>query len=443
MQDRWDGDEVIVLYWGKQWLSEGKFLLLTDQNLPTWETPAAYLFGFIDSFSISPRWLAFFFSGLELLCFYWLARSLFDGLWARRAFLILLSMPYHFFMTTALGPMNTGWLWVFYLFVEVRGWVFWRSFTLLSGMLYYAVFRVVTFWKIIFVERFRFRKIWPELASLVLLGVLLTTFGSWSQFLHKGSYFWERGIYYWVTQYVQSVLIWFVPFWGEIPFFSIRHFNDLGLAFLQLNKDTPLSFVWSVVFAWQLRGLFNRPQIKKYFWLLLFGIFLMGWSATLTHFVAFSCIFALLVTASLQAIPKAKVIFYLGLSWALLSNGFIIYRLYLDKSPVLSRFASLPIQKAMSDAKGDSEKIYVLTQSQVFYVRYLAQKFQFQWRYLPADFSQAPLIDYQYFLRLGIKYLVLLAPVDFENPNPELRKHYDLEQSSFQKYTFHIDYSFN
>lgn len=282
-----EGDEAVVVYWGRKWIQEGQWVLVASGELPPWETPAAYFFGALDLVGIPPRWGAVALSFVEVgLCYVWCKRRALKEI-ALLAAAFLSLMPWHFFFSFVLGPCVAG-LWTSLYLMDFKG-PLGRILVSVGGLLYYASFRLILIWGGL---RALIKRNWQVLivdilAGLVVLGALLIyDMAQFKAFFTKGSYLFERGFVEALHHYLNAFVLWWVPplqiFWQSLSEYSM---DDVGYGMASLLVwSSPLSYGISVFFA---IGLFQSYSFKKYRDLaLLFciAIPLLGFSPGYVHF---------------------------------------------------------------------------------------------------------------------------------------------------------------
>lgn len=328
-----EGDEASVVYWGRYWVREGHWLLLTSEDLPAWETPVAYLFGALDLLGIHPRLGAVAMSLLELaLCFLWTRRRAGADI-ALLATTFLALMPWHFFFSYVLGPCVAGVWTCLYLMDFKKPWA--RIATNIGGLFYYATFRIVLVWgglKNIWHRRWRMLGLDLIAAALALVFLFLLGEEQFQLFFKKGAYLvLERGWVEWLHHYLNAVLLWWLPplqvFWQGIAQYSM---DDVGFGFAHtLGWQTPLSLGTSFFFAWGLYLCWRQQQHRDLLGFFVVAVLLVGFSPSYVHFpfilpvVAF--IAAVAAKKSLEMSSRLRPLLVLSLTLSLCSLLFVIF----------------------------------------------------------------------------------------------------------------------
>ncbi|WP_415061555.1 hypothetical protein [Bdellovibrio sp.] len=352
-----EGDEAVVVYWGRKWIEEGRWLLISYGEIPAWETPSAYFFGALDLWGISPRVGAVFISFLEVgLCYLWvLRRSSRETALLAATFLAL--MPWHFFFSYVLGPCVAG-LWTSLYLLDLKN-PFGRMFVSFGGLAYYASFRVVLLWGgLVNLMRRRWWKLGADIAGAVTFFGALFLLGEdhIKGFISKGSYLVERGWQEALHHYLNAVLLWWLPplqtHWGKISEISM---DDVGYGFANmLGPQSPLSYGTSLFFAWGLYICFKNRTDRDICGLFLLALVLVGFSPSYVHFPFILPVVAFVAAVGASQILKknqrAVMAVYLSL---LLSLGTLAYMLGGLKSRDRWRIFS-----------GDSEKVSQLVLAQ-------------------------------------------------------------------------------
>ncbi|KYG63070.1 hypothetical protein AZI86_15230 [Bdellovibrio bacteriovorus] len=302
-----EGDEVHVVYWGRQWIQSKQWLLIDVGDLPAWETPSAYIFGGLDLVGINPRWGAVAISFLELaMCYLWTARRS-DKQTALMATAFLSLMPWHFFFSYVLGPCVAG-FWTSLYLLDIKN-PLGRVLGNMGGLLYYVSYRVLLVWGgLVNLYRRQWKTLGIDILSgLVTLAVLAMFGGNHLKgFFAKGSYLVStREPIEWVYHYLNSFILWWMPplqvWWEQLSEYSA---GDVGFGFAHsLGFQTPLSLGTSLFFGW---GLYISYKDKKYRDLL--GLFVLslvcvGFGPSFVHFP-----FILPVVAFLAAIAASRAL---------------------------------------------------------------------------------------------------------------------------------------
>lgn len=311
-----EADEAVVIFWGRKWIEEGRFVLLAFGELPPWETLAAYFFGGLDLIGIPPRWGAVALSFLEVgLCYLWSKRRISKEVGLLAATILSL-MPWHFFFSFVLGPCVAG-LWTSLYLLDLRN-PFARFFISVGGLLYYASFRVILLWAGL---RALLRKRWGTLATdvFVAIGILLFLLvydvEQFKAFFSKGSYLVDRGVKEALHHYLNSIVLWWAPplqiFWERLSAYSM---DDVGYGFANLLVwSSPLSYGISAFFAIGLHYCYKCKIHRDLVFLFILSILFLGFSPSYVHFP-----FILPVVAFISAIGLNFIVqkFKSGIYWA-------------------------------------------------------------------------------------------------------------------------------
>jgi len=441
-----EGDEVVVLFWGRQWILNQDWYFLSSQDVATWETLSAYLFGGISLLKINPRWMSFFLSLLELFFLYKWASHVHSRSMGILVVIICSTLPYHIFFSLSLGPLNAGFLTSLYLYLEtfpsnpIK-----RFFVTILGLWYYTSFRLILLW--VGIKRLasgHFKSLWPEVfGTSFFLGFLFIFFtNDFALFFHKGAYLTERGIEYFSSMYFQSLLIWFIPFFQYFfAFLSQFQFDDLGRAFLQFQSvDTPLTFPLSILFANGIWHSLRRRIYLPYLFLLLLGWLVVGWTATLVHFVFLTPVIAFFIGIgfdSLKLIFSAKTFLRVRIIiclWCSLSLLNLTWQIY-NPSPddLFQEIVTHPIYEVTRLGIKPSETLFVAT-NQTLYLRYFANLKNLNWTFLYENIDTWFFQTRNLIVSEQIRYLVVLEPFNSNSTNPALKKANEDSLLLFQKY---------
>lgn len=282
-----EGDEVAVIYWGRQWIQSGQFILISADEMSAWETPVAYFFGGLDLLGVSPRVGAVALSFVEIgMCYLW-AKRRGGELVGLTAAAFLAMIPWHFFFSYVLGPCVAG-LWTSLYLLDVKN-LLGRAAINVGGIFYYASFRVVLAWGgLKNLLRRNFRDFVVDVASGILAVGILFLMGieHLKGFFDKGSYLVDkRGLIEWLHHYLNALVLWWTPplqvFWKGLSQYSM---DDVGFGFANiLGFQTPLSVGISVFFAWGLYVCFKSKN-RDLVYLFALAILLVGFSPSFVHF---------------------------------------------------------------------------------------------------------------------------------------------------------------
>ena len=430
-----EGDEVVVLYWGRYWLTHDEWHLLSTADVASWETLSAYFYGGIDLLGINPRWAALALGFFEILIVYKWVTQVYNRDLAFWVALVMLALPYHLFFSLALGPLNAGVWTALYLWAEAHqsSRVF-RFFVTVAGLMHYASFRLIYLWSVIksIFDKKYFRII-PETMGLVTLLALLAIFfkDQLSYFFDKGRYLVDRGLVYFIWMYLQSLLIWLVPFFGDL-FGVIQkyQFDDLGRAFQQMRGgDTPLSFPFSVAFAMGLWTSYQDRHFKAYLSLLLLAFLTVGWTATLVHFVFLIPVFALFIGYGLMKIkglyPRGGLIVLVSFfAIVTLSNLAFLYRIKNPEPHYLMQDFIQETRVRVNRLVPDPSEVLYVASTQTLFLRYFAQKNNLDWTFFYEN-SDLWIIETRAKIQNeNIRYMVVLEPHDSQSVNPEIMSFY-------------------
>lgn len=326
-----EADEAVVVYWGRKWIEEGRWVLISFGELPAWEAPAAYFFGALDLVGIPPRWGAVFISFLEVgLCYGWVLRR-YEHKTALLAATFLALLPWHFFFSYVLGPCVAG-LWTCLYLWDFKNPLA-RLFVAGAGLLYYASFRVILLWGgSLNLWRRRGARLAADIAGgLAVIGVLFFMGDDQIKgFFSKGSYLLERGWWEVLHHYLNAFLLWWVPplqsYWEGLSAYSM---DDVGYGFANvLGFQSPLSLGTSLFFAWGLFKCFKSKVHLDICGLFIMALVLVGFSPSYVHFpfilpvVAF--IAAVGATDFLQNNKRAILLIYLSLTISLTTLVFML-----------------------------------------------------------------------------------------------------------------------
>jgi hypothetical protein len=432
-----EGDEAVVLYWGRQWWLKNEWHLITQTDVPTWESFTAYLFGGFDLASINPRWISLTLSLFEVGFLFLWVQTVHSRKLAILSSLSMLSFPYHAFLGLSLGPLNAGFLTALYLWLDslpnspVR-----RFIVTLVGLGYYAAFRVLLLWKgIKHLVKKEVKPLLPEiLGTLVFLaGLFFFLYEEFFYFFNKGAYLVERGPQYFLFMYFQSFMVWFVPFFNSIfSFLKIYQFDDLGRAFMQHQTfDTPFGLPLSLLFLLGVWSVRHQPRYYSYLGLLLLSYLLMGWTATLVHFAFLVPIFAFFVAfgfLELERLLSIRQLFYTRVSvalWVLISMGNFTFQFYFPKPEnLLQEFVAHPVYEVKNQKLNLNEVLFVAADQPIF-LRYYADKEKLNWSF----FYENPhtwILETRGRIQNGkTRYLVVIEPFDSKSENPEIKKMFE------------------
>lgn len=422
-----EGDEAVVVYWGRKWIQEGQFLLVSFGELPAWETPAAYFFGGLDLLGVPPRWGAVALSFLEIgLCYGWTRRR---GS-ARIALLsatFLALMPWHFFFSFVLGPCVAG-LWTcLYLFEFKNALV--RGMVTAGGLLYYASFRVLLFWRglLSLCDRQWGRLGVDLVATCSVLGVLY--FLEEQQFLGffvKGQYLLERGGWEAAHHYLNAVLLWWTPplqaFWSGLSVFSM---DDVGFVFANLlGIQSPLSYGISIFFAVGLFICIKQRRHRDLAYLFVLSIIFIGFSPSYVHFP-----FLLPAVAFLAAA---------GALWWLeekkFGRIFLLFTLCLALATLVYMISGFKSRDSWRTLAGDSENAALILKKELGQpfvwtagVNFLKARLVADRERLPLTFFGTNQIEWLNRVQMlerqsGLKWVFIQANPQEDHPRTEIRK---------------------
>jgi hypothetical protein len=489
--ESFEGDEITILYWCRQWILNNQWFLITSQDVPAWETLGGYLFAGFDLLGFHPRVLAFFLGLLEIYCVYlWIQKKYSPDL-AWTGALFMLAMPYHVFFSLVTGPLAAGLWTVLYLYCDDE-YKKSRFFVVVGGFLYYASFRFLLVW--FFLKGFysnllkkssflkgsyflkkssskegasskegvssleevsslrganlfrRFHFYSPEILGIGVGFVLLYFFSEERQglelFFKKGQYLMERGWGYFIPLYFQSFFVWFIPFWQKIlPFFETISYNDLGRAFSQIRGwDTPLSILMSVYF---ILGIIKSFQQRKNLWelgLIFFSWILVGWTATFVHFVflipvvIFIVSFGFHETRKFLSLRSQKFLLLVSLFLATLSNLVMVYNL---KNPPPHALMQDRVHRVIMDVLKTGiprEKILFVASNQVHFLRYFAEKHNVRWTFFYENPDRWILEKRAYLREHGFSHLLVLPPSEYDILNPDLQDFVQKFEKEFARY---------
>lgn len=326
-----EGDEAVVVYWGRKWIEEGRWILISFGEIPAWETPSAYFFGALDLWGISPRVGAVFISFFEIgLCYLWVLRR-HSRHTALMAATFLSLMPWHFFFSYVLGPCVAG-VWTCLYLLDLKNPLA-RIWVSVGGLAYYASFRVILLWGgLVQLVRRSWRGLAADVTGgLLFLGTLfLLGEDHIKGFFSKGSYLFERGWGEALQHYLNAVLLWWLPplqtHWGQISQVSM---DDVGYGFANvLGFHSPLSYGTSLFFGWGLYVCFKNKTDRDVCGLFLFALLLVGFSPSYVHFPFILPVVAFIAargaTQFQQKHKRAVVVIYASL---ILSVGTLVYML--------------------------------------------------------------------------------------------------------------------
>lgn len=330
-----EGDEVYVVYWGRQWIQAHQWVLIHSGELPAWETPSAYIFGGLDLLGINPRWGAVAISFLEVgMCYLWTFRRS-DKQTALLATAFLSLMPWHFFFSYVMGPCVAG-FWTSLYLLDIKNPVG-RIFGNMGGLLYYVSYRVLLVWGgLVNLYRRNWKLFGLDVFSGLMTLALLAVFGldHLKGFFAKGSYLVNtRAPIEWVFHYFNSFVLWWTPplqvWWEKLSQYSV---GDVGFGFAHsLGFQTPLSIGTSLFFAGGLYLCFKDKKYRDLGLLFVLSLVFVGFGPSFVHFpfilpvVAF--IAALAASGALNKNKKNRLLVILSLVLSVVSLVVVISNL--------------------------------------------------------------------------------------------------------------------
>lgn len=325
-----EGDEVVVVYWGRKWITEGQWLLISHGELPAWETPAAYFFGALDLMGIPPRIGAVTISFVEIFfCYLWVRRRG-DPTLGLLAASFLSLMPWHFYFSYVLGPCVAG-LWTSLYLLDVRN-PLGRILITLGGLFYYVSFRVTLFWGgLVHLWRRRWALLVVDiLGGLFALAILWLVGGAEQlrEFFTKGSYLVvQRGPLEWLHHYLNSLFLWWLPplqvYWHRLTMYSM---DDVGFGLANsLGFQSPLSWGTAIFFGWGLYLCFKKKEHQDLLGLFLLAVVLVGFSPSYVHFPFILPVVAFIAARGGQALLGKKNGFLVLITSLLVSLASVVY----------------------------------------------------------------------------------------------------------------------
>lgn len=461
-QHQIEGDESIILYWGLRFWQTLKWQFLSNADAPVWETPASWIFGgFEYFFGVSSRWLALGFSWISLKLWYDYLRTFKSAKEAQLSVYLLATSPFFLYFSLSLGPLNVFWILTLYFWARARQ-SFLHYFVMLGGLFYYAYFRVIWLFEILTSKG---RNTWKSyVIAIGILGIYILTLGlagEWSLLVSKGSYGFERGWYYILSQYAQSLLVWFTPAWRDLSWFREHSYLELGRGIVDLSyPDTVLGLVQSVLTLLGMFRFFLAPSKeridpeKEMILLVLLSIFLGGWSSSLVHLTTLSLFFSVFMVGGYTWLgSKFKFLRSLLLYFPLLSFIHFAYSVTYRPSGVFNLSGGMIFKEWKSElsklkASGEHReaKLLILSFDDFVFHRFYQEKWNLCCSSLGSielrfvDLEGGEFIELNSIKRQGFTAMAIPRPQPLTEGPKVLLDHSIKVQKAYQQLMFHLNY---
>lgn len=245
-------DQAVILYWGRQALQQGEFLLFGPE-FTHWEMLMSYLAGGVDLLGANPQWVPVVFSFLEILLLGLVARKIGGPVLALLSAAALALSPFHIFYSSVIGSCVGVGVWVLLYLLLSSSKIFSAMFLLL-GLFHYSAIRILLFAQVLwsFLAQRRREAVVPFVSFLVFVGAaFLFQRELWTSAFIRGSYIFEMPNYSPGASFLRGIFFWVSP--------ALEHWSDA----LRINSVMEVSEAFRQV---------SSPWESPLGWLLSFGL---------------------------------------------------------------------------------------------------------------------------------------------------------------------------